>query len=169
MTRQEARGGAAVAPDGQRGRSVDSGATSGDFGRVQTLIVHDFPSPRTFRVLSANGSHGHWAERKYHRDGVMGVVKVTADMQRLRPVHGPVRLTFRWGFPSSRKRDIDNLIGNGVTKAAIDALVEGKWLEADDSEHVVSIVAEVFRNPDGRRLEIVLEPAAPAHGRAEEC
>lgn len=69
----------------------------------------------------------------------------------------PVRLTFRYVFPDRGRHDLDNL-STGVTKAAIDALVRGEWIAADDSEHVVGVKAEAVYEKGRRALEIIIEP-----------
>jgi Holliday junction resolvase RusA-like endonuclease len=123
----------------------------------QTLILTDFPPPEISRALSPNG-RAHWATRRSARMEVESAVVVEGTVSRLRPVVGPLRVTFRYVFPTRRRRDIDNLT-TGVTKAALDALVRGRWIEADDSEHVLSVTAEAVVEPGNRRLEITLAPA----------
>lgn len=123
---------------------------------VQTLIVDDFPSTHDARALSPNG-RAHWATKNAARKGVASEVVIAATQQGLRAASGPVRLTFRYVFPDQRKRDVDNLT-TGVTKVAIDALVRGRWLAADDSAHVVEVKAEAVVEPGSRRLVIVIEP-----------
>jgi Holliday junction resolvase RusA-like endonuclease len=136
---------------------------------TQRIYIPGFPPVKMLRALSANGSHGHWSQTAGWRKDAALWVTVAARCQMLRPMPGRVRLHFVWTFPERRRRDIDNLIGNGVTKGAIDALVTGKWIEADDSEHVVSISAEVHVEYLQRRLEIVLEPLpAPQRAAADE-
>jgi Holliday junction resolvase RusA-like endonuclease len=129
---------------------------------TQTLILTDFPSPEISRALSPNG-RVHWATRRSARMEVESAVVVEATVSRLRPISGPVRMTFRYVFPTRRRRDIDNLT-TGVTKAALDALVRGRWIEADDSEHVLSVTAAAVVEPNQRRLEITLAPASRGSG-----
>ncbi len=76
--------------------------------------------------------------------------------QGLHRVDAPVRLLFRYVYPDRRKRDVDNLT-TGVTKAAIDALVRGEWLVADDSEHVTEVKAVAVVEKGSRRLEIEIQ------------
>lgn len=118
----------------------------------QTLIVDDFPSTADARALSPNG-RAHWATKRMARKAVASEVVIAATQQGLRPVDGPVRLLFRYVFPDRRNRDVDNLT-TGVTKAAIDALVRGRWLAADDSEHVTEVKAVAVVERGKRRLEI---------------
>jgi Holliday junction resolvase RusA-like endonuclease len=131
----------------------------------QTLYVEDFPATSDARALSPNG-RAHWATKSAARKEVASRVVVEATVSRLRPVRGSVRLTFRYFFPTRRQRDVDNLT-TGVTKAAIDALVRGRWIEADDSETVLSVVAEAKYERGARRLEIVIAPAADGDGQVE--
>ncbi len=121
----------------------------------QVLIVDDSPSTADARALSPNG-RAHWATKRAARLSVASEVKIAATQQGLRPVTGPVRLTFRYVFPEQRKRDVDNLT-SGVTKCAIDALVRGRWLEADDSEHVTEVKAVAVVEKGSRRLEIEIQ------------
>jgi Holliday junction resolvase RusA-like endonuclease len=124
---------------------------------LQALIVEDFPSTDISRTLSPNG-RAHWATKKRARAWVATMVACAAREQRLRPVDGPVRLLFRYVFPDRRKRDVDNLT-TGVTKAAIDSLVRGEWLAADDSDHVTEVKAEAVVEKGRRCLVIVIAPA----------
>lgn len=126
----------------------------------QTLLLEDFPQPCDARALSPNG-RAHWTTQRAARQEAASRVKVEATVIRLRPVAGPVRLTFRYVFPNQRTRDIDNLT-TGVTKACIDALVRGQWLAADDSEHVTAVRAVAVVEKRQRRLEIVIEPVLAA-------
>lgn len=124
----------------------------------QWLILDDFPSTAVARALSPNG-RAHWATKRRARLAVEGEVLAAALAQHLRAVSEPVRLRFRYVYPNERQRDVDNLT-TGVTKAVIDALVRGRWLAADDSEHVVEVKAEAaVQKGAGRRLEITLTPA----------
>jgi Holliday junction resolvase RusA-like endonuclease len=127
---------------------------------VQTLIVEDFPSTALSRALSPNG-RVHWTTKNAARLAVHKQIVVEALAINLRPVRGPVRLTFRYVFPDERKRDIDNLT-TGVTKCAIDALVRTKVLAADDSEHVTEVKAVAVVEKGARRLEIEIAPATEA-------
>lgn len=139
--------------------SVDSGPSDVDRGRF-------FPSTSDARALSPNG-RAHWATKRMARKTVASEVVIAATQQRLREVSAPVRLTFRYVFPDRRNRDVDNLT-TGVTKCAIDALVRGRWLVADDSEHVTEVKAEAVVEKGSRRLDIVIEPAGPtARGDGE--
>lgn len=131
-----------------------SQSTSGKTGR-QTLTVDDFPSTAEAWALSPNG-RAHWATKRAARMNVASEVKIAATQQALRPMQGPVRLTFRYVYPDRRKRDVDNLT-TGVTKAAIDALVRGEWLVADDSEHVTEVKAVAVVEKGSRRLEIEIQ------------
>ena len=124
---------------------------------AQRLVIADFPSPDVARALSPNG-RAHWTTQRAARQAVASRVVVEATRAGLRPVDGPVRLTFRYVFPVRRTRDVDNWT-SGVTKAAIDALVRGRWIAADDSEHVMAVTVEPAVERGRRRLEIALTPA----------
>jgi Holliday junction resolvase RusA-like endonuclease len=122
-----------------------------------TVILENFPSPDAMRALSPNG-RGHWGGRARVMARVMDEVAWRVRLHQLAPLAGPVRLHFRYVFPVRRKRDVDNLT-TGVTKAVIDTLVRGGWLEADDSEHVIEVTAEPVVERGHRRLEITIDPA----------
>lgn len=126
-------------------------------GASQTLILEDFPHPADARALSPNG-RAHWTTRSVARKEVASVVVIEATRSRLRVMWGPVRLLFRYVFPTRSKHDLDNLT-TGVTKAAIDALVRGGWITADDSRYVVEVKAEAVYEQGRRALEIVIEEA----------
>lgn len=142
-----------VAPK-RAGTTPDTSARSTG---LQWIVIDDFPSPAIARTLSPNG-RAHWVSKSTARKAVMARVKLEADRCRLRTCWGPVRLTFRYVYPTHRARDVDNLAGGGVTKAAIDALVRGDWLASDDSEHVTSVEAVPVVERGQRRLEIIVEP-----------
>jgi Holliday junction resolvase RusA-like endonuclease len=125
-------------------------------GGTQRLVVEDFPSTADARALSPNG-RAHWATKNAARKEVASAVKIEGTRSGLHAASGPVRLTFCYVFPDRRKRDIDNLT-TGVTKVAIDALVRGRWLAADDSEHVVGVQALAVVQRGRRALEIIIEP-----------
>ncbi len=124
---------------------------------VQTLVLEDFPSVELARNLSANG-RAHWGVKNRERLTVNARVVIAAQVHGLQPVSGPVRLTFVWVFPRGGRHDLDNLIGSGVTKHAIDSLVRRKYIPDDDSGHVVDVKAEVRVERGRRALEIVLTP-----------
>jgi Holliday junction resolvase RusA-like endonuclease len=140
-------------PRGQGGSQPSSQRAQGP----QTLILEYFPSTATARALSPNG-RAHWSRRSAAKNEVAERIGEEAAVIRLRRVIGTVRLLFRFVYPVARTRDVDNLT-TGVTKAAIDALVRGKWIEADDSEHVLSVEAIEVVERGQRRLEIVLTPS----------
>lgn len=127
------------------------------FSGPLTLIVDDFPTTADARALSPNG-RAHWGTKAKARRSVATEVALAAAQQLFGTVDGPVRLTFRYVFPDQRKRDVDNLT-TGVTKCAIDALVRGEWLVADDSEHVTEVKAEAVVEKGQRRLIVTIEPA----------
>lgn len=126
---------------------------------IQTIVLPMFPDPKLARALSPNG-RVHWGARASAKAKVAGRVALAALLQKLEPVDVPVRIVFRWVFPRGGRHDVDNLIGSGVTKAAIDSLVNAGYLADDSSQYVVSVAAEVQVERGQRRLEIRLEPAA---------
>jgi Holliday junction resolvase RusA-like endonuclease len=123
---------------------------------VQTLVLDDFPDPQLARRLSPNG-RVHWAVRAKAKDAARRRIACECLLQRIVPPDAPVRLTFRWCFPTLGRHDIDNLIA--TAKPLIDALVEAGVLDDDDSTHVVAVTAEVAYEKGRRALEIVIAPA----------
>lgn len=117
-------------------------------------MLADFPDTKTARALSPNG-RAHWATQAKAK-ALVGI-RVHQAATSLMWFREPVRVTFRYVFPTRRRRDIDNL-STGVAKAVLDTLVRGGWLEDDDSEHVVVVRAEVAYEKGSRRLEVVIEP-----------
>lgn len=152
------------ASEGVSGHREPPRAAEGPPGGVQRLVLDDFPDPADARALSPNG-RVHWATRNAARKEVASRVVVEATRSGLRPAAGPVRLTFRYVYPDRRRRDVDNL-ATGVTKACVDALVRGRWLAADDSEHVVGVEAVPVVERGRRRLEIIVAPASASDGAA---
>jgi Holliday junction resolvase RusA-like endonuclease len=128
-------------------------------------VLEDFPSPALARSLSPNG-RVHWARRHEAKREAAHRVACEALLRRVVPVNGPVRITFRWIFPTAGRHDLDNLIA--TAKPLIDALVTAGLLEDDDSRHVVGIAAEVRLERGRRALEIeivqALDPAPREDG-----
>lgn len=121
----------------------------------QSLWIEDFPQPATARTLSPNG-RAHWAVKSKARDVVAAAVKLAAVRAGWVAVDGPVRVTFRYVRPTRGRIDLDNL-STGVSKAALDSLVRGGYLEDDDSSHVVAVTAEAVYERGRRALQIVVE------------
>jgi Holliday junction resolvase RusA-like endonuclease len=119
----------------------------------QTLVLENFPRPSVANVLSPNGRAHHMAKYRATQ-AVAAHVKVMATMDGLRPMRGLVTLRVIWIVPDRRRRDTDNHT-TGVVKAAIDALVRGGYLEADDTDHLRLLPVEIRTEP-GRRA-LVLE------------
>lgn len=126
---------------------------------AQRIVLADFPSVGLAEKLSPNG-RAHWAVKNDARLQVSAMVAMAVVVHGIEPVQGPCVLRFVWVFPRGGRHDLDNLIGSGVTKAAIDALVRKGVLPDDDSGTVVDVKAEVCIERGQRRLEIVLEPAS---------
>lgn len=121
---------------------------------IQRLLLVEFPTPTMARVLSPNGSRVHWAAAKRAKDYVSMIVAgraLACDLERMR---GFVTIQPVWTFPERRKRDDDNL-GTGVMKVVRDALVRGRWLEADDTDHLRQMPPEVRVVKGVRSLELV--------------
>lgn len=123
---------------------------------VQTIVLEDFPDPQLARRLSPNG-RVHWAVRAKAKDEAAHRIACECLLQRIVPPDAPVRLTFRWFFPTQGRHDIDNLIA--TAKPLIDALVLAGMLDDDDSTHVVAVTAEALYDRGRRALEIVIEEA----------
>jgi Holliday junction resolvase RusA-like endonuclease len=120
------------------------------------LELDNFPRPSVARTLSPNGRAHHMA--KYHAvQAVQTHVKVMATMAGLRPMEGLVSLKLTYVLPQHRRRDTDNYSGGGVTKAVIDALVRGGYLEADDTDHLRLLPVEIRVERGKRSLELTFE------------
>ncbi len=126
---------------------------------VQTLTIEDFPRPEIARALSPNG-RAHWAVKRKARLSVVDHVTVAAIKGGMRLTRGKVQMHIRYVFPDRRLRDQDNWT-TGVTKALIDTLVNGQWLEGDDSERLRLAPVEFSVQPGRRALEITLESISP--------
>lgn len=131
---------------------------------VQTLVLENFPRPEIARALSPNG-RAHWAVKRKARLNVVDHVTVAAIKSGLRLMQAPVLIRLKYVMPDHKLRDQDNYSGGGVTKAVIDTLVNGQWLEGDDSARLQIAPVELVTEKGRRALEITLEnlpPGAPA-------
>lgn len=173
------------AQDGRKRGSASRGAVLGaevvstdpENGSRQSVSAHIgvqtfwmMLPPIAVARLSPNArAQSHWP-RTRARQEVMEHTSVVARVQELRPVREPVEITFRWVVPNRIKRDIDNLAGNGVVKAVLDALVADAYLVDDSSRYVTAVRTEMVHEMGSRRLEIVIAPApaAPAARRDGE-
>jgi Holliday junction resolvase RusA-like endonuclease len=128
--------------------------TPGRAALLHTLELNNFPKPSVARTLSPNGRAHHMA--RYHAIQAVQIrVALDARMQGLPQMRdGLVVVRPIWTFPITRKHDSDNL-STGVLKACLDALVRGRWLLDDSSEHV-RLEPPVIRVERGRRA-LVLE------------
>lgn len=132
----------------------------------QTLVLEYFPHPKTARALSPNG-RAHWATKRTQTQLVKQVVAVKALAKRLQPMHGMVIIQPRFIYPVVRARDDDNL-ATGVMKAVRDALVQCRYLEADDTDHVRQLPAtpEVQKGRRALILTFTYEDTPLAVGQA---
>src|SRR5690349_23235890 len=92
---------ALAASGGRNGTTEPCGA--------QTMVLEDFPSPKLARQLSPNG-RVHWAVRAEAKREAAHRIACECLLQRVYAIDGPVRLTFRWVFPTAGRHDLDNLI-----------------------------------------------------------
>lgn len=129
--------------------------TSGRAALVASLVLEDFPQPAVAAVLSPNG-RAHWAVRKDAKNLVYSYVVTCALRDSLPRMRGFVVIQPVWTFPTRQRHDPDNL-GTGVFKACLDALVRGRWLEDDSTNHVRLLPAEVHVVKGVRRLELRFE------------
>jgi len=87
---------------------------------------------------------------------VINVVTVYAVKQSLIRMRPPVLLRICYVVPDHRARDQDNY-STGVTKAVIDCLVKGQWLDGD-STNMLRLAPVEIRVEKGRRaLELTFE------------
>lgn len=137
----------------ERAGARDSGA--------QRLVLEPL-DPKLVRRLSANGrSQSHWPRTKA-RERVMEDVYFTAVEQWMTAYTVPITVTFRWIVPTRGRRDLDNLASNGIVKAALDALVEGRWLPDDSSQWVREVKTDMVYERGRRALVIELTPVEAA-------
>lgn len=172
MTRRResaATGGAGVGgSSGHAGASVGderaevvSGATIGDSGGSQTLVLDGFPSPYMVARLGPNsGTINRYGLGRLRKD-VQGMVKVAVTLQGIRPVPPPAAVTLRYVFGDARHRDPDNFAI--IAKPCIDGLVRAGILAGDDGARLTQRV-EFVKEPGSRRLEIIVTPAPDAGG-----
>lgn len=131
--------------------------------RGQTLLLERL-DPSLVRRLSSNGSRGknHWPTTNA-RNRVMTSVYTLARKAGWQRFTAPVVVTFRWIVPDRRARDIDNLAGNGIVKATLDALKDTDkrqgWIVDDSSKYVVEVRTELEYEKGRRALVVTLEPA----------
>lgn len=132
---------------------------NGDAEGSQTLWMM-LPPVVVARLSPNSRAQSHWP-RTRARNEVMKHTALVARMQGLRPIVGPVEVTFRWIVNTRRRRDVDNLAGNGTVKAVLDALVQDRYLMDDSTEYVTGVHTEVVYEKGSRRLEIRIEPSLP--------
>jgi hypothetical protein len=72
-------------------------------------------------------------------------------------MRGLVMLHMTYVMPNERARDQDNYSGSGVTKAVIDVLVKGQWLDGDDTARLRLAPVEIRVEKGRRALELQLE------------
>jgi hypothetical protein len=130
---------------------VESGVT-----RVQQLILENFPRPDSARTLSPTG-RAHWAAQRKARLHVADVVIVQAIRMGLKRMRGQVMLQMTYVMPNERARDQDNYSGSGVTKAVIDVLVKGGWLDGDDTARLRLAPVQIRVEKGRRALKLRFE------------
>ena len=125
---------------------------------AQVLILEDFPRPDIARTLSPNG-RAHWTAKRKARLSVIDYVVVHAIKSGLRRMPAPVQLYLTYIMPDRRTRDQDNY-STGVTKAVIDILVKGQWLDGDSTDLLRLAPVEVRVEKGRRALELRFEVGA---------
>ena len=138
---------------------------------VLTIILPMLPP----RVLSPNGSNVHWSQQWREKQAIKDQVRALVLEQGWPgPPIQQARVVISFGLPDRRVRDDDNLMGNGMVKAILDALTgkvrnigpmgkpNGPWLPdrfvlQDDSRKHVTVECRTHESP-GRpetRVEIL--------------
>ena len=111
------------------------------------MSVIVLPFPVSLNNMFVNSSRGRFRSQRYDS----WIMEAGTEIMRQRPpkVAGPVILSFEFGEPDKRKRDISNLI-----KAPEDLLVKHGIIEADDSSIVRTITAKWVPDVEGVRITV---------------
>lgn len=108
-------------------------------------------------VMTANDQRRwHWTKVRKAKAMMQQQTWAYAKLARIPTLSAPIRLTVTWYPPDNIHRDHDAL--SPFLKAAQDALVEGGWIQDDNSAHVPSgatAIGPVDR--DNPRIEITIE------------
>ena len=84
-------------------------------------------------------------------------ITVASDIRNLKPVGGPVRITYSIFYPTKRAFDVDN-IGTVISKFTMDALVEFGIIEDDNYHFVPEIVFEFGGiDKENPRCDVLIE------------
>ena len=110
--------------------------------------------------MSQNRAVPNHHARRAKVDGIHRLTLAVARQQGLQPIPTPVRALWTIAYPKGTgPADPVNAAPN--TKAILDALVIGGWLEKDDSKHVVSETFERGPNltvPTVHTITLALTP-----------
>lgn len=87
--------------------------------------------------LNLNG-YRNWQFQLSNQLKKLFKITVAEDVRKLKPVGGPVRITYSIFYPTKRAFDVDN-VGTVISKFTMDALVEFNILEDDNYNHVPEI------------------------------
>jgi Holliday junction resolvase RusA-like endonuclease len=121
---------------------------------MNTLTI-PLPLPTLNEVVAA--SKAHWSRYARSKRSSTTMVEALARSERIKPITGPVRLSFQW-YPKDRRIDLDNLAAGGC-KGICDGLVQAGVLP-DDSQKWVRGLAHELHDPDGNpRVIVTWEPA----------
>ena len=84
------------------------------------------------------GNYRNWQFQVSNQMKKTFKIKIAETVRALKPVSGPVRITYSIFYPTRRLFDVDN-IGSVVCKFTLDALVEFDVLEDDNYKFVPEI------------------------------
>lgn len=106
--------------------------------------------------LNLNG-YRNWQFQLNNQLKKLFKITVAEDIRNLKPVGGPIRITYKIFYPTKRAFDVDN-IGAVISKFTMDALVEFGVLE-DDNYTIVPEVRFEFGgiDKDNPRCDVTLE------------
>ena len=113
-------------------------------------VTINLPFPVSVNAMFADGKTRRHKSQRYC-DWLMEA-GLQLNRQRPTPVKGPVRMTYEFGAPDSRRRDLSNLL-----KGPEDLLVKHGVIEADDNS-VVREIRLTWAPVEGVRITI--EPIA---------
>lgn len=95
---------------------------------------------------------GKWAYRNY-KVQARNDAELLCRAQKLKPMKGPVVMTFHYGFKTKRKSDITDI----CTKPFVDGIVNAGILE-DDNRFIVVSTITTWEESDEDFLKIKLTP-----------
>lgn len=111
---------------------------------------------KKMHYLNLNG-YRNWQFQLNNQLKKLFKITVAEDIRNLKPVGGPVRITYSIFYPTKRAFDVDN-IGTVISKFTMDALVEFEILVDDNYNYVPEIKFEYGGiDKDNPRCDVKIE------------